>query len=281
MDLISKIVFGLNLHRNLRFVAKLGTLGRPKPVLFIAGFQKSGTTSIYQNLMDSGFYVQPHNKEDNRLALNSENIIAFQYGFPYSLTNSRSVCASHLFTYIPNSISTLRRFYPNAKILLIVREPISRALSHFDMDKRFGWIPESITAENWFEFELETLLKAKVDFQSIESVYKSFNLFNWRFGTPLVRSIYFPYIKEFISQGFPVHVVELNELNTGFEVQMNRIYDFLEMPNKHRTASGKMTVENKASQKSTISDELNLRLSEFYREPNSLLFELLSKKYNW
>lgn len=281
MDLVSKVVFGLNLHRNLRFVAKLGALGRAKPVLFIAGFQKSGTTSLYKNLMDSGFYVKPHNKEDNRLALNSGNIIDFQYGFPYNLTNSRSVCASHLFTYIPDSISTIRQFYPNAKILLIVREPISRALSHFDMDKRFGWIPESITAENWLEFELETLLKAKVNFHSIESVYKSFNLFNWRFGTPLVRSIYFPYVKEFINQGFPVHIVELNELNADFEVHMNRIYDFLEIPSKYRLASDKMTFENKAAQKSTISDDLKSKLMEYYEEPNSLLFELLSKKFNW
>lgn len=281
MDLVSKLVFGLNLHKNLRFVAKLGALGRAKPVLFIAGFQKCGTTSVYRNLMDSGFYVQPFNKEDNRLALNSGNILEFQYGFPYSLTNNNSVCASHLFTYIPNSISTLKHFYPNAKILLIVREPVSRALSHFDMDKRFGWIPESITAENWFEFELNTILKSRVNFHSIESVYNSFNLFNWRFGTPLVRSIYFPYVQEFIKEGFPIHVVELNELNTDFEVQMNRVYDFLEIPSRYRFFSDQLTQENKAAQKSTITDDLKLRLMRFYEEPNRLLYELLSKEFNW
>ncbi len=281
MDLVSKIVFGLNLHRNLSFVAKLGALGRAKPTLFIAGFQKCGTTSIYKNLMDTGFYAKPYNKEDNRLALNKNSIVEFEYGYPYSLTNPRSVSASHLFTFIPGSISTIKQFYPNAKILMIVRDPIDRALSHFDMDKRFGWIPESLTAENWMEFELETLLKANVNFHSIDSVYKSFNLFNWRFGTPLVRSIYYPYVKEFISQEFPVHVVELGELKANYDIHISGIYDFLEIPEEYRVAFSALTLENKAPQKSSISIELKCKLSEYYNEPNNLLFDLLSKSYNW
>ena len=281
MDVIAKAVFGLNLNRHLKGLSKIGLIGRSSPVVFIAGFQKSGTTSLYKKLISSGYYKQPYMKEDNRLALNPANILEFQYGFPYSIKNSKSICASHLFTFIPGAIDSIKNFYPGAKVLLIVRNPIDRAISHFDMDKRFGWLPEALTAENWMKFELETILKGNVDFRSIESVHKTFNLFNWRFGSPLVRGIYYPYVNEFIKREMPVHVVELSELKLEHELNMNKIYDFLEMPIDKRLDSKEFNLENKAPEKSTISEELKLRLSEFYKEPNDLLFDLLDKRYTW
>jgi hypothetical protein len=79
----------------------------------------------------------------------------------------------------------------------------------------------------------------------------------------------------------PVHVVELSELKLEHELNMNKIYDFLEMPIDKRLDSKEFNLENKAPEKSTISEELKLRLSEFYKEPNDLLFDLLDKRYTW
>ena len=50
MDVIAKAALGLNLNRHLKGLSKIGLIGRSSPVVFIAGFQKSGTKLSFLRL---------------------------------------------------------------------------------------------------------------------------------------------------------------------------------------------------------------------------------------
>lgn len=49
---------------------------------------------------------------------------------------------SPTYLYDETALRNIRRRFPDSKILIVIRNPIERAISHFTMDKAMGWVPE-------------------------------------------------------------------------------------------------------------------------------------------
>lgn len=122
-----------------------------KPNFFIVGTPKAGTTSLFHYLeshpevfvpkiKEPHFFSSPEVKNtyyktkiiDNQETYNS----LFTSDNPYKAIGDFS--SSYLFNN--NSAKRIKSFNPKAKIIIVLRNPVERALSHYLMDFSLGYI---------------------------------------------------------------------------------------------------------------------------------------------
>lgn len=151
-----------------------------RPNLFIVGAPKSGTTLLYHFLNNHPQAFMSEPKETNyfsyapikkqNLYYKAEKIQTLaQYENLFSEAEDHKVLgeASVSYLFYPNVAHDLFQYNAQANIIVLLRNPAERALSHFLMDSRLGFIHESIedvfynrtkhkNAQLWFQqfFEL-------------------------------------------------------------------------------------------------------------------------------
>ena len=193
------------------------------PNFFIVGAPKAGTTSIHDYLKN---HVQVFMSEEKEINFFSSNEIInqglyykneicselkkylnlFSKAFNFKIVGESSV--SYLF--YKNTAKKIHEFNPNAKILIILRNPIERAFSHYLMDKRLGY--------------------TKSDFSSIirnENKEKNQSLL---FQQHVLVGKYYHQIKRYLDLfGDNVLLMQYSELTSSPEYFIRKICDFLEI----------------------------------------------------
>ena len=127
-----------------------------KPNLFIVGAPKSGTTLLYHFLNNHPEAFMSEPKETNffsyvpikkqKLYYDAEKIQTFdQYEQLFSQAKDRKIIGEGSVSYLfyPNVAHDLFKYNPEANIIVLLRNPVERALSHFLMDSRLGFIQDS------------------------------------------------------------------------------------------------------------------------------------------
>jgi len=152
-----------------------------KPDFFIVGAAKSGTTALQQILAShTSVYMSPIKEPNyfyNEVAIsdlrtglqdklkkeNAERWIKegmngeiwnaflrdeslYKKLFEKAATNQVSGEASVSYLYSLEAAKNIHQFNPNAKIIILLRNPAERAWSHFLMEKRMGLVPKNFSA---------------------------------------------------------------------------------------------------------------------------------------
>jgi len=116
--------------------------------LFIVGLNKAGTTWLFHLLKEH---------PDIQFSTKKE-LFYFDKNYPAGLKDYHSCFdfnSEHTYyaegssTYVRSSKTAekIKRYNPNAKIIIILRDPIKRLLSQFYFRKQVGAIPEKLTVE--------------------------------------------------------------------------------------------------------------------------------------
>ena len=125
-----------------------------KPNFFIVGAPKAGTTSLYAYLsMHPEVFMPSTIKEPDyfshkailaqNLYYNTTHVTNLEeYLDLFSLANGEKAIgeASVSYLYYQEAARNLYDFNPEARIIIILREPVERAFSHYLMDARLGLI---------------------------------------------------------------------------------------------------------------------------------------------
>ena len=123
------------------------------PNLFIVGTPKSGTTSIFHYLDNHPEVVMCSIKEPNffsydqiveqnlyytekGIARKKDYLSLFKGVFNEKIVGEASVS----YLYYDKVPGKIKKAVPHAKIIIILRNPIDRALSHYLMDSRLGYV---------------------------------------------------------------------------------------------------------------------------------------------
>ena len=221
-----------------------------KPNLFIVGAAKAGTSSIYNYLSSHpDVYMSPI-KEPNFFGsdIKWENfrddhkintILDFDKYFSNKILKQKHIAfvedinlymklfrdsedfkvlgeASTSYLYSSLAAKEIYEFNPSAKIIIILRKPLERTISHYLMDSRY----KKITSENMLEDLIE-------DFENPHKGYCISNLY-------LDLSLYYEQIKRFTNV-FPkeqVLVKDFYDLKNNPQKFMHDIFKFLNL-NKH------------------------------------------------
>ena len=187
-----------------------------EPNLFIAGAPKAGTTFLYHVLKDHEDLYFPRVKElnhysnealdklgsyykDYRVKDHQKYLSHFAEGQNHKYRVDASV-SYFTFSDVPTSI---KEQCPDARILFILRNPIQRAFSHYNMDVRMGYAKETFT-----EY---------IQNQSKHPVH---------FHQYVKNGFYYKNIKNFIDAfGSNVHIVILEDIKS----EIDGIFDFLQI----------------------------------------------------
>lgn len=200
---------------------------------FIVGVQKGGTTALAEFLKQHQRLHIPEKKElhiFDKLNVYSESRV--EKDFSKYLTDKKLLHgdATPIYIYYPHCIDYLRSYNPNAKIIVILRNPIERAISHYAMEKsrRREYLPLSLAI--LFEPVRNVLSK-------LVPILRSNHL---RRHSYIDRGRYSEQIEK-LYEHFPkeqVLILHNEDLKYSHKKTLNRVYEFLsvERPQKYPKA---------------------------------------------
>lgn len=125
---------------------------RPAPLVsfLVAGFQKGGTTALFDYLGDYGDIALPSEKElhffdDERQDWRHPDYDGYHARFP-EVAGRPAGEATPIYAYWPKGLERIRAYNPAMKLILTLRDPVERAWSGWRMEARngvetrpFGW----------------------------------------------------------------------------------------------------------------------------------------------
>jgi hypothetical protein len=138
------------------------------PNFFIAGAPRAGTTSLYEYLKDIDDIFMSSIKEPNYFSVSISDKILLQRSFRkkneylklfQGVKDEKAIGeGSHSYLWDPQSAKLIHQNIPDAKIILLLRNPVERAFSHYlftvSVGQETGTFSDAITKA----------LKAKPDF---------------------------------------------------------------------------------------------------------------------
>ncbi len=126
------------------------------PNFIIVGAPKAGTTALYKFLENNKSVFMSNPKEVNFFSANElrkqniyydyffvENLSDYEKLFKDSKKNQIIGEASVSYLYYEKTPEKIKKIIPDVKIIIMLRNPVKRAFSHYLMDKRLGLVKYS------------------------------------------------------------------------------------------------------------------------------------------
>ena len=250
---------------------------RRKPDFIIAGVQKGGTSSLYRYLEQHPDTKMPFRKQLHFFDRSwHRGFKHYQAAFPLRLFSKGKITgeATPYYFIHPRVAERIAQSLPDVKIILMFRNPISRAYSHYQMKKDQGWEPlatfeEAIEAEpGRIEPEWH---KLQADPRYYSKTYRNFSY--------IQRGYYAQFLKEWYKH-FPkdqILIMESNEFFADPMGNLRRVYAFLGLPDFQPPS---LKAYN-SREYQPINADTRQKLEEMFRPHNEALFELLGRRYDW
>ena len=207
-----------------------------KPNFLIVGAAKSGTTSLYQYLIQHTEVFMPVNKEPNYFVaeyqqkMNKDcpsykidmNRMVFDKNAYYKLfqnaTQKHMAIGEASVTYLfkPEfAIPKIKKELGDPKIIIILRNPIKRAFSHYSYACELGI--ETLSFEDALDAENNRLKN------------------NWSSTFAYVnQGLFYNQVKAFKEAFSDVHILTLDDFVKNNQLELNKIYTFLNIENSFK-----------------------------------------------
>lgn len=260
-------------------LSKINVITRRRPDLFILGFQKCGTTSIYKYLEHLDYTYPGLKKENDVLAWNPRNLSKFLGRYPFRWQSGKKVvCGSHLLGTSDSGAEVLRRHFPYSKVLFILRNPARRALSRYLDNKRKPQKKSNPDKAFPYTFHEMVRMESRAIPYTFNNDVKALNALdqtNKLFGGILAKGHYHVYLKEYISS-HDTKVIFLEDLRVNFSAVMGEVMDWL---GHHYSAERLHEIRyNQNEYSQDLYQEDLAFLSEYYAHSNERLSKLLNQQ---
>lgn len=256
---------------------------RVLPDFLILGAQKSGTTSLFQYLMQhrqigSGFKKEVHYFDWNytkgpswyRAFFPTRRFVARK-----TRLLGRYLCgeATPYYLFHPAVPKRVHGLLPETKFIIILRNPVDRAYSHYHHSVVRGQetcsFEEAIDREpGRLEGEEDKLLR---DDSYVSKPHIQHSYFS--------RGCYVDQLRRWLEY-FPLEsfvIVSADELSADPQRICDEITGFLELP----TQTVRTTRRHNTNKYSAMSKSMRAELARRYQEPNERLYALLGRDLGW
>lgn len=255
---------------------------RAIPDFLILGAQKAGTSSLSAYLNQHPQLFLSFQKEvhyfDGGVIPSSDNFAKghswYRSFFPRRGDMGESALAfeaSPLYLFNPLVPKRIFAFSPKIKLIIILRNPVDRAISHYLHERRKGReklaIEEALRAE---EVRLQLALKNR-DYKSSSFMHKSYKS----------RGIYHKQIAAFLEY-FPrdgILILNSEEMFSEPDYVLKIILDFLGVNPDFKIED--LRPRNAATNRDLVSADVYRYLNEYFFPHNKKLYELIDKDYGW
>ena len=116
-----------------------------KDYVFFIGPRKTGTTSFYEVLRQAGAPVSPTVKESFFFDQKAPDLQTYEARYALNPDQPFAEISPSYFTSV-DAIEHIHANFPDAKIIITLRDPLKRAMSALSHVRRIGFVPE-----NWNE----------------------------------------------------------------------------------------------------------------------------------
>lgn len=254
---------------------RVSAFARMLPSFFIIGAQKSGTTSLYYHLMQHPLLAHPKRKEIfffNNALHYQQGMNAYKANFPLKipLFTSCKQTFEATTTYLESAEcpARIKQHFPDAKFIVMLRNPIDRAYSQYRMSVRLGF--EKATFAEAIEQEEERIAYGANDvhnyhLQRLGYVTKgkyAAQLENW-FRAFDRKHFFFIELGEW--QLEPARI--FTELQQFLNLPLYKPYNFERL--------------NQGETNQPMENDTRQFLAEFYKPFNHDLYKLLNVNYHW
>ncbi|MCT7949166.1 sulfotransferase domain-containing protein [Ancylothrix sp. C2] len=198
------------------------------PHFLIIGAQKSGTTSLYNYLIQHPQISPAKTKEIHFFDLNyHQEIDWYKAQFPQQAgQNTITGESSPYYLFHPRVPQRVHQHFPQIKLIILLREPVARTWSHYHHEIRLKY--ETLSFEQAIASEPQRL-QGETEKLLAEDNYYSFNHQHYSY---LARGIYHQQIKNW-QQYFPkeqILILKSEDFYANPAQTLNQTLEFLEIP---------------------------------------------------
>jgi hypothetical protein len=258
----------------------------------ILGAQKAGSASL-KNFLSAHPNLQCAVRKEVNFFSSDVNFARgsdwYYEQFPDAPRKTLFYEATPEYLYYPFVPGRIKAFNPHIKMLVILREPVERAYSAWNMFKKLYYNNRESLIKNYFSLSNPGIREAMTEFLELPR-YKSFE--DCVADEPVSpeepepsfvrRGIYWEqlerYYRHFSRE--QILIIENRELRNNKTQVLDSILDFLRLPTGD-WENHQLDDSNKGIYDEPIPDEIKRKLKAFYKPHNEKLYRLIDKEYNW
>jgi len=277
-------LIAVNHQRILKFFRLLTYRWRPLPDYLIIGAQKCGTTAMHNYLSSHPAVAPPFKKEVHFFDSNFWKGLAwYKMHFPTNWHKKRiernqqcsvvSGEASPYYIFHPMASKNASKTIPQAKLVLLLRNPVDRAFSHYHHERKH--LNEHLSFEKAVQKEVDRV-KGELAKIKNNTIHDSKMVRNYSY---LARGIYIDQIQNWL-YFYPraqLLILCTEEFKENPNKIMNKVAAFLEIPSFNLEQYPLHHKGNYPPMKSAT----RARLNDYFRPHNHRLYEFLGKDLGW
>src|SRR5438128_5248126 len=255
---------------------KATSFARPLPDFLIIGAQKAGTTALYSYLRRHPHVSGPSWKEVSFFDRHYARGAAWYRGnFPNALRTRGALVgeASPSYVFHPLAPERVAALVPHARLIVLLRDPVDRALSHYHHEVALGREPLSFDDALAQE---EERTRGEVERMLRDPLYFSDAWWNYTYAA---RGRYAEQLERWFA-AFPraqLLILTSEELSTEPAATYARVLEFLGAAPHELDSFPRVFERDYAG----MQRETRRLLSGTFSEPNRRLYELLGRELDW
>lgn len=245
-----------------------------KPDFFILGVGKAGTTSLYKYLTEHPQVLPALQKEVNFFShYFDEGLPWYLAQFPCEIEGLTFLTgeATPCYLAFPEADQKLFSLFPDAKLILLLRNPVDRTISHYHDIVRAHYEERSL--EEAIFSELEILKDATEETLTDGTYFKK----SWSY---ILNSLYiYPlkkWMKLFSRENFLI--IRSEDLYSNPAKIVGNTFNFLGLPDYQLK---KYKNHYPGEYKTPTSESLRQVLTDYFKPHNQMLEEYLGVEFNW
>ncbi len=249
------------------------------PDFLIIGAQKSGTTSLYDLLTQHPHVERAALKELNYFDRHFEKGVEWyrsQFRLPRLNEERKPITgeATPDYLFYPDAAKRAAQVVPQARLIVLLRNPVDRAYSHYHHQIRKG--RETLGFEEAIEAE-QARLRGETDKVLEDEHYTSFN---YRHFLYLSRGVYVDQLlrwSEFFGQE-QMLVLKSEDFFERAPETLKLVLDFLHLGDWE---PGTWGIRNKGHYNQRMNPATRRRLEEYFEPHNRRLYKYLDQDFGW
>lgn len=252
------------------------------PDFLILGGQKCGTTSLYQYFLQHPQILAAKEKEIHFFDLAFHcGVDWYETFFPRKPSAAKYLVgeATPYYLFHPLVPQRVAQWYPHMKFIVLLRNPVERAISQYYHEVRLGFeslsLPAAIAQESKrLAGEVEKMIS-----------YKYYPSYNHQHYSYVSRSLYLEQIQRWMAY-FPRSQFCILPSETFFQnpqTTLDRVFAFLQLPSFPISIDSQHNRGEYPHTLRQILDRYRIRrkLTRYFAEPNRQLANFLQQDFSW
>lgn len=252
------------------------------PHFVIIGTQKGGTTYLYDELVHHPQVAPALTKEVHFFDANYKKGLDWYRGFFSAyirLARRRQGVrvitgeASPSYMFHPHVLPRLRATLPTAKLIMLLRNPVSRAYSHYHHELRLGF--ETLSFAEALEHEDERL-EGELERLHRDEHYEAFNYVHFSYRR---RGLYLEQVQAWMNAFGPDQLLILSSEAFYRDTAhfMARVLEFLELPSSALPPLS----DHQAPGYPRLDPQIRASLAAYFKPHNRQLYDYLGVDFGW